>query len=89
VVLAQLNRSIEKRTGNAARPTMSDLRESGEIEAAADFIGILYSKEESPNGQLDVPITMAIVKHRGGSTEDINFLFKKGYTRFCSTSKVD
>lgn len=41
IVLAQLNREIEKgRTERA--PTLSDLAESGDIEQDADFVGALY-----------------------------------------------
>lgn len=40
VMLAQLNRDVERRDNR--RPRMSDLRESGSLEEAADIIGMLY-----------------------------------------------
>jgi len=40
LVLAQLNREYEKRSGE--KPRLSDLRESGAIEQDADLVGLLY-----------------------------------------------
>lgn len=39
---AQLNRSIEGRVGETSRPTLSDLRDSGQIEQDADVVGMLW-----------------------------------------------
>lgn len=43
IALAQLSRECEKRPDK--RPLLSDLRESGEIEAAADIVMMLYSDD--------------------------------------------
>lgn len=83
---SQVNRSVEQKDDK--RPTMSDLRASGEIEEAADCIGLLYRpayyversakfKEGDP-GALDElhrvrnDLELAIDKSRQGRTGVVN-----------------
>jgi replicative DNA helicase len=47
MALAQLNREIEKRVSK--KPTLSDLKESGQIEQDADMVIFLYQDDKRPN----------------------------------------
>lgn len=60
VVLLQLNRQVEHRTG---QPTLADLRGSGEIEENLDAALFLHSSEDR-NGRREVDI--GALKNRGG-----------------------
>jgi replicative DNA helicase len=90
IVLAQLNREIEK--DKARKPRLSDLRESGSIEQDADLVGLLYKPEkddeadahDEEDGEL---VNLLIAKQRNGPTGDINLTFLKPYTRFEQASK--
>jgi len=92
IVLAQLNREAEKRDG---KPRMSDLNESGRIEADASFVGILYRatqdpvKQEEENIRKIVPVNMFVPKQReGDSGNDVRLVFHKRVQRFTGAAKV-
>lgn len=103
IVLAQLNRDIEKE--KERKPRKSDLRESGQIEQDADVIGLLYevpegentpTKERRRNDAPVVPTNLLIVKQRNGACGEVCFTFFREFTRFeqCqrqpkNTSEID
>jgi replicative DNA helicase len=65
VVLAQINRGTESREDK--RPGISDLRDSGAIEEAADIIGMLYSEGYyNPDFGMPYVLECAISKNRNG-----------------------
>lgn len=66
LALAQLNRAIERR-GEDAEPELSDLRESGEIEQAADIVAFLSRPKAQP-GVLKVHVK----KQRNGPTDTVD-----------------
>src|SRR5205823_9593983 len=88
VVLAQLNRKPEDRSGDAkGRPRLSDLRESGSIEQDADVVGLLvreeyYADTEEEKKESEGKATLIIAKQRNGPVGDVPLTFLKQYTRF-------
>ncbi len=76
---AQLNREVEKRANK--RPQMSDLRESGDIEADADVIIFLHQPDSIAVAGV-LPVDLIIAKHRNGPTGTVRVKFHKVLTRF-------
>ena len=72
VVLSQLNRAADGR-----RPTVADLRDSGEIEQNADMVILLHREKDT-----DTQTTVIVGKNRHGKTGDIDFVWHPEYTRF-------
>jgi replicative DNA helicase len=93
IVLAQLNRNPESRSGGAGgaqkgRPRLSDLRESGSIEQDADVVSLLVREEYYADGDEEVKAalcgkaTLIIAKQRNGPVGDVPLAFHKEFTRF-------
>lgn len=78
VALAQLNRGSEARMGR--RPIMSDLRESGQIEADADVVILLHRDTEDP-ADLGSTLHLIVAKNRHGPTRDIELAFQGRFSR--------
>lgn len=82
VAMAQLNRESTKDKGRA--PVLSDLRESGEIEQAADVVVMLHrpDPENAPEeGQ------MCVVKARNGSTGPVDVIMRTYFATIASPRK--
>lgn len=86
LVGAQINREAEKEN---RRPRMSDLRESGSIEADSDVVIFPYIQEEedelaqkTKKNNPVVPLKLIVAKHRNGPTGDADATFKKQVTKF-------
>lgn len=94
IVLAQLNRGPESRTGSSLGvPRISDLRESGSIEQDADMIGLLYrsayyENDETKRQQLAGRANLYLAKNRNGPTGDVPLHFEAELMRF-STREAD
>jgi replicative DNA helicase len=85
LVLAQLNRQPEARTGG--KPRLSDLRESGSIEQDADLVGLLvrpeiYEEDEDARAEKAGEAELIIAKQRNGPVGEVSLTFLKEFTRF-------
>lgn len=86
VALAQVNRGSADR--NDKKPLMSDLRESGRIEADADHVWLLHRQDlvdpTSTTGELDV----IVAKNRNGEAgSTIHLAFQGHYSRAVSMAR--
>lgn len=81
LVLAQMNREIERRTGRQARPKLSDLRESGSLEQDSDVVAFLYREGDEKK---DGPTELIVAKQRGGPAASIDLFYRAHVTRFDS-----
>lgn len=85
VVVAQLNRQPEQRSGG--KPRLSDLRESGSIEQDADLVALLvrpeiYEEDEEARAEKAGEAELIIAKQRNGPVGEIPLTFLKEFTRF-------
>lgn len=85
IVVAQLNRQPEARSGG--QPRLSDLRESGSIEQDADLVGLLvrpeiYEEDEEARAEKAGEAELIIAKQRNGPVGEIPLTFLKEFTRF-------
>ncbi|MBU3664805.1 MAG: replicative DNA helicase [Chthoniobacterales bacterium] len=85
IVLSQLNRQPDQRTGG--KPRISDLRESGAIEQDADVVALLvrpevYEENQEDRAGVAGKADLIIAKQRNGPIGDIPLTFIREYTRF-------
>ncbi len=80
ILLAQLNRGVESRDNK--RPRLSDLRDSGSIEEAADFVGMLYSEGYyDPEHGMPYVLECLIEKNRHGERGECLWHFSGEFSR--------
>jgi replicative DNA helicase len=84
--LSQLSRACETRDNK--RPTMSDIRDSGQIEANADLVMLLYrdsyyraKEEQRKEGEVE-EAEVIIAKQRNGETGTVRLAFEPHFTRY-------
>ncbi len=80
VLLSQLNREADKRNGP---PQMSDLRDSGDIEGAADLIGMLFREYmRKPTADNKHFAELHVCKQKNGPTDTVRLFFDGAFQRF-------
>lgn len=82
VIAAQLNRGPEQRADK--RPMLSDLRESGSLEQAADVALLIFRPEQYVPTERPGEADIEIAKHRNGPTATVTLAFQGHYSRFAS-----
>lgn len=88
LVLAQLNREVEKAGSSKARPKLSHLRESGAIEQDADIVAFLHrdrrEQQEQNARRMNSGLSSEIIieKNRNGALGRLYFNFFPKWMRF-------
>jgi len=84
LLLAQLNREVEKRGTSSEhdRPRLADLRDSGAIEQDADNVVFLWRRERDEEYKRVEPRVLTIAKNRNGQIFEMDLMFDKPAGRF-------
>ncbi|MCW3488950.1 replicative DNA helicase [Dethiobacter alkaliphilus] len=86
VALSQLSRAVEQR--EKKRPILSDLLESGGIEANADIVAFIYREGYyDPNMENRQDTEIILAKQRNGPVGTVNLYFKESHNKFLSISR--
>ena len=91
IALSQLNRGVGLR--NNSKPTLSDLRESGEIEQAADVVILIYRPEyygiefDDNGNKTKGTANIIFAKGRNIGVGEITLKFKSDITKFINNEK--
>ena len=92
IALSQLNRGVGMR--NNSKPTLSDLRESGEIEQAADVVMLIYRPEyygieyNDDGKESKGTANIIFAKGRNIGVGEVTLSFKSEITKFIDYEKV-
>jgi replicative DNA helicase len=83
LALSQLNREVARRGTDIKRPQLSDLKDSGAIEADADVVMFIH-REQGPDTDSRAPSEAEIIvaKHRAGPTKTVKVTWLGHLTKF-------
>lgn len=79
LLLCQLNREVERRPDG--RPTLADLRDSGEIEQDADVVLLLKPEAFEPGDEVQ-GVTCIVAKNRQGPRAEVPLAYRRPFVRF-------
>ncbi|MCE9598033.1 MAG: replicative DNA helicase [Spirochaetia bacterium] len=87
LALSQMNRSVESRRGDTARPQLSDLRESGAIEQDADIVMFIHRDLNPDPNDIEAQenrgkAEIILAKHRNGPVGSFHLAFRPEINRF-------
>ena len=85
LALSQMNRSVEQRRGESARPQLSDLRESGALEQDADMVMFIHREppgEGEESKEMAGKAEIIISKYRAGRTGGFYLAYRPELFRF-------
>jgi replicative DNA helicase len=80
IALAQVNREVEKKVDK--RPTLADLRESGDIEATADVVIFLHREGYYKGNNDDNTAEVIVAKNRNGENGNFQLMFDRKIQKF-------
>ena len=91
LVLAQLNREIDKNASPNARPKLAHLRESGAIEQDADIVTFLHrNRDDAKNDAVtSVDAEWIVEKNRNGRTGVVKLLFYPARMEFMQAAPAN
>jgi replicative DNA helicase len=89
ITLAQVNREVEKKADK--RPSLADLRESGDIEATADVVMFLhregyYKKDKNVD---DNAVEVIVAKNRNGENGIAKLTFDRRTQKFSEQQEIN
>jgi replicative DNA helicase len=89
IVASQLSRAVETRKSTDNRPMLSDLLDSGGIEANADLVVFIYRDDYYDKNSAKKNIAeLILAKHRNGPTGMVELYFLSQYNKFANITRT-
>jgi replicative DNA helicase len=82
----QLNREVERQPNR--KPTLANLRDSGQLEQDADIVVLLHATRNEDDPLAKVPVGVDVAKHRNGPVGEFQLLFTPRSARFDNLARA-